>query len=854
MLGRSFFLFLSLSKPLAEMFWRFNYLTSEIDTLLDKEDVTLKDILSEEDVLQECKAQNKKLVDFLVRPEHFGELVNLVITEPSSETDERMRYKFPNIACELITSDVNQITETLAGDTPLLTKMVNYLDNDSPLNPLQASFFSKVMGLLITRKSELTLSFLKSRENFISRVLHHLDTSAIMDLLLRLITSMESQECKNACVVWLSEQQVIQKLVQLLDQTQSSETHSNAAQSLCDIIRISREQLMQFQEQSIPDSLLLTIESEEVVSMLLDQMFNAEGVESILTNGLYILQTLLEFRKTSAEGQPESLTPQEVEKMVQGVSNTLKAIVPRLKDFHKLLHEPPKQHYLPMPTTLGILDQPLGNTRLQTVRLIAFLLATNRPPVNEELARLGTLNTILNLYFEYMWNNFLHTQVEQCISAIVQTDSADNEHILVVQLITECKLLERIVDAFDKNQQQQAKAGGHRQGHMGHLTKIANSIVNNKVSRQNSQKIDELIKGLSEDLRNRWSAFVSGTLAEINKQNSTDLVGGTASMPSSADPDDGFQGIAFPQEVAMQKLGFNGDDFCEQEDNSGVAFSDLSSRLSSLSPTSCENSSSAQTMFEEMCSERSQLKQLPDRDNEANEEDLWEEKELTFSPLSTTTPTTTTPKSNVQETTAAGKDEKEDGEGKDSDDSDDEDLDSPWQIHQVPEAASSTPRVENVVEDMEVTTDDWAKFDEMPMDVAPVVAPSPWATGVKDATSTATGGDGGWAKFETGQVAGVRNNESDSGWANFSPMNWTEQEDANTASPAVSQVTDVRTAAYAVTNDESVGPAVAVVTDDIGKHPTGNNAAVDTVTSSSAGSSGMPQGPFLSSAIENGPA
>ena len=61
--------------------------------------------------------------------------------------------------------------------------------------------------------------------------------------------------------------------------------------------------------------------------------------------------------------------------------------------------------------------------------------------------------------------------------------------------------------------------------------------------------------------------------------------------------------------------------------------------------------------------------------------------------------------SNVQETTAAGKDEKEDGEGKDSDDSDDEDLDSPWQIHQVPEAASSTPRVENVVEDMEVTTD-----------------------------------------------------------------------------------------------------------------------------------------------------
>lgn len=48
-----------------------------------------------------------------------------------------------------------------------------------------------------------------------------------------------------------------------------------------------------------------------------------------------------------------------------------------------------------MATTLGALDQPLGNTRLQTVRLIAFLLASNNPAVNEELARLGTLASIL---------------------------------------------------------------------------------------------------------------------------------------------------------------------------------------------------------------------------------------------------------------------------------------------------------------------------------------------------------------------------------------------------------------------------------------------------------------------------
>lgn len=35
----------------------------QIDNLLDKRDVTLAEVLSEEDIIQECKNQNKKLVE-----------------------------------------------------------------------------------------------------------------------------------------------------------------------------------------------------------------------------------------------------------------------------------------------------------------------------------------------------------------------------------------------------------------------------------------------------------------------------------------------------------------------------------------------------------------------------------------------------------------------------------------------------------------------------------------------------------------------------------------------------------------------------------------------------------------------
>jgi len=37
----------------------------------------------------------------------------------------------------------------------LLNSVYTFLESDQDLNPLQASFFSKVMGLLITRRSQM---------------------------------------------------------------------------------------------------------------------------------------------------------------------------------------------------------------------------------------------------------------------------------------------------------------------------------------------------------------------------------------------------------------------------------------------------------------------------------------------------------------------------------------------------------------------------------------------------------------------------------------------------------------------------------------------------------------------------
>lgn len=48
----------------------------------------------------------------------------------------------------------------------------------------------------------------------------------------------------------------------------------------------------------------------------------------------------------------------------------------------------------PMLTTIGTLDPPLGNARLQASKLIAAILATNSDTINAELASLGTLQVL----------------------------------------------------------------------------------------------------------------------------------------------------------------------------------------------------------------------------------------------------------------------------------------------------------------------------------------------------------------------------------------------------------------------------------------------------------------------------
>ncbi|XP_062839547.1 serine/threonine-protein phosphatase 6 regulatory subunit 2 isoform X2 [Anolis carolinensis] len=574
--------------------------------------------------------------------------------------------RYPNTACELLTSDVPQINDRLGGDEALLSVLYDFLDHEPPLNPLLASFFSKTIGNLIARKTEQVIAFLRKKEHFIDLVLKHINTSAMMDLLLRLISCVEPSQLRQEVLNWLNDAKVIQRLVGLIHPSQDEDRQSNASQTLCDVIRLSRDQGSQLQEPPEADPLLAVLESQECVEQLLKNMFDGERTESCIVSGTQALLTLLEPRRAGVEGLVDSFS-QGGERPYTISGSVLSGIEPRLSDFHELLLHPPKA--APILTTIGVLEEPLGNARLHGARLVAALLHTNTPSINQELCRLNTMDLLLDLFFKYTWNNFLHFQVELCIAAILALSSSSSssvhenqpppsdaerkdvaegglasgeapkngrpENIMLTHLFQKCCLVQRILDAWETNDRIQAE-GGMRRGNMGHLTRIANAVVQNVDKGPVQAQISEFIKGLPEDCRGRWESFVEETLTEANRRNTVDLVS-THHLHSSSEDEDAE--AAFSNELSLQQafseyqiqqmtanfvdqFGFNDEEFAEPDDNINAPFDRIAEINFNID---ADDDSPNAPLFEACCSER--IQQFDDNEEE---EDIWEEKERSY--------------------------------------------------------------------------------------------------------------------------------------------------------------------------------------------------------------------------------
>lgn len=227
------------------MFWRFGGYSSisAIDTLLDKPDVSLEELLDESELIQELKQLNTKLIEYLREDDVLKKLMDYVVApslvnedEDENEDDdgtsrkeedtgtkedesapegeeeekkgdplkglldpedldraEKERLKRAYVACEILSSEVWSILDSTMANPEYVRNFWGFIRRPAPLDSIQASYFTKVNETLLDKKTGEMLDLLKSMDDVIPAILQHVDNPMVMDLLLKLI-SLERAE------------------------------------------------------------------------------------------------------------------------------------------------------------------------------------------------------------------------------------------------------------------------------------------------------------------------------------------------------------------------------------------------------------------------------------------------------------------------------------------------------------------------------------------------------------------------------------------------------------------------------------------------------------------------------------
>ncbi|GAB4840672.1 hypothetical protein Ancab_021439 [Ancistrocladus abbreviatus] len=456
------------------MFWRMAGLStaSPVETILDKENFTLEELLDEDEIIQECKALNSRLINYLRERPQVEQLIRYIVEEAPEDAEKSRTFKFPFISCEIFTCEVDIILKTVVEDGELMNLLFSFLDPNRSHSTLLAGYFSKVLICLLLRKTVPLMHYINAHQDIITQLVDLIGITSIMEVLIRLIGADEHIYANyTEAMRWLENTDVLEMIVDKFSSSDSPEVHANAAETLCAITRYA------------PPGLAAKVSSPSFIGGLFHRALEESRPKSVLDNCLTVCISLLDPKRLSfgayhgynrqfAQVSTVAANPEIVEGMLQSLGHLLKLLCISSEESVLL-------------TTYGKLQPPLGKHRLKIVEFVSVLLSIGSEAAEKELIQLGGLRQILDLFFMYPYNNFLHHHVENIIESCLESKRSP----IIDHIFRDCDLVGRILEA-EKNSTLSSDPGKFfmqptialdgklppRIGNIGHISRMSNKI------------------------------------------------------------------------------------------------------------------------------------------------------------------------------------------------------------------------------------------------------------------------------------------------------------------------------------------------------------------------------------------
>eukprot|EP01051_Picozoa_sp_SAG22_P000693 SAG22_NODE_21_length_31784_cov_15.522897_2_plen_458_part_00 len=218
-----------------------------VNVLMLREDVTLAEMIQESDFAEECRKRNKRLIKYLARPNVMMELVGFIVNAAGDEDGLMRRYQFPFVAVEAASS-CPQLISAMVDEELVLEGLFNFLQTDADLDPLLAGYFQKLVTTMLQVEKIRVAEYFETHPGILERLLYHIYAYSIKELVSAILGAPFRRSMDRTPQIapvlngpllplaYIQQEDVLFRLVCLIESPRGGDVHSHAAQVLTSIV------------------------------------------------------------------------------------------------------------------------------------------------------------------------------------------------------------------------------------------------------------------------------------------------------------------------------------------------------------------------------------------------------------------------------------------------------------------------------------------------------------------------------------------------------------------------------------------------------------------------------------------
>lgn len=380
-------------------FWKEFSFPSPVDDILKKPNFTLEEILDEDETVIDIRSQKDELKNYFLNDEILTQLIKFIIEDPSEDATENRKFRYPVVACEILTAEIGEIDEALVGnDGKYLEIIFGFFHTDpEKFNVLLANLCVKLIISLLSTHLLDVVGYLKKNPNHITKIIDHLDCSTTTDLVVKLITCEEESYEGKGTQAWLVEIGLIPQIIKRLE-PEYTYLHVDLPITISEILMRTKT--------GAP--ILQDVMNQENINLLFDltlQTTNPSGFRHGMNMVNQILR-LVAIEQAESDNSVSQTTP------LINLPPVVQVAVKNIDKLYTMLESPlvTKQ----ITNQKGENIEAFGFYRLVILQCFDALVHLNFDSILIELIKHESFFIYtLNLFFNFSTNNFCHKFVER---------------------------------------------------------------------------------------------------------------------------------------------------------------------------------------------------------------------------------------------------------------------------------------------------------------------------------------------------------------------------------------------------------------------------------------------------------